>query len=494
MRIAIGGIEHESSNYSPVQTPLEEFYGHSRSSGTGELLQRSGEVNTIIDGFIRELRRQEVEMVPLVWRHAPSGNQPTRETHQAMKETLLAPLRQALPVDGVLLSLHGAYSAQGIDDADGDILQSVRQLVGPGCPVIAVHDLHCNIGKTMVDNATALIVEDTYPHVDMAERGMEAARMMVRTVRGEIRPTLAWRSIPLFWAAAKMISAEEPMSLIIDRLHDLEKQPGVLTASVGVGYQWADVNCAGASTLVVTDDDPGGARRKADDLARWIWERKEIWQRPPLSPGQALAQGEALGKYPIILADQADNPGGGAPSDGTEILRLFLQRRLQEAAVLYIVDPETVRIALRAGVGKQVDLEVGGKSHPLVGPPVPMRAEVVAVSDGRFVYDGPMFAGLEGDHGDSVLLRQEGVYVAVITLAHQPMDLAFTRELGLDCARMRYLCLKSTGHFRSGFEPIAGSIFNVDASSVFTQDFSKLPFKRLGRKIYPMQPEATFDI
>ena len=346
----------------------------------------------------------------------------------------------------------------------------------------------------MVDNATALIVEDTYPHVDMAERGVEAAHMMVRTVRGEIQPTLAWRSIPLFWAAAKMITAEEPMRLVIDRLHELERQPGVLTASVGVGYQWADVNCAGASTLVVTDNDPAGAQRRADDLARWIWERKETWQRKPLSPVRALAQGEALGKYPIILADQADNPGGGAPSDSTEILRLFLERRLQEAVVLHIVDPETVRTALRAGVGRRVEVEVGGKSHPLVGPPVPMRAEVVAVSNGRFVYDGPMFAGLGGDHGDSVLLRQDGVYVAVITLGHQPMDLAFSRELGLDCARMRYICVKSTGHFRSGFEPIAGSIFNVDASSVFTQDFSKLPFKRLGRKIYPMQPDATFEI
>ena len=162
--------------------------------------------------------------------------------------------------------------------------------------------------------------------------------------------------------------------------------------------------------------------------------------------------------------------------------------------MLHIVDPETVKTALRAGVGKRVDLEVGGKSHPLVGPPVPMRAEVVAASDGRFVYDGPMFAGLEGDHGDSVLLRQDGVYVAVISRADQPMDLAFSRGLGMDCARMRYICVKSTGHFRSGFKPIAGSIFNVDASSVFTQDFSKLPFKRLGRKIYPMQPEATFEI
>ncbi len=397
-------------------------------------------------------------------------------------------------MDGVLLSLHGAYSAQGIDDADGDILESVRQWVGPRCPVIAVHDLHCNIGKTMVDNATALIVEDTYPHVDMAERGMEAARMMVRTVRGEIHPTLGWRSIPLFWAAAKMITAEEPMSLAIDQLHDLEKKPGVLTASVGVGYQWADVNCAGTSTLVVTDNDPAGAQEKADDLARWIWARKELWQRQPLSPSQALARGEALGKFPIVLADQADNPGGGAPSDGTEILRLFLQRQLQDAAVLYIVDPETVRMACQAGVGRVVDLEVGGKSHPLVGPPVVMRAEVLAVSDGRFVYDGPMFAGLEGDHGDSVLLRQEGVYVVAITLAHQPIDLAFTRGLGLDCARMRYLCVKSTGHFRSGFGSVAGSIFNVDAASVFTQDFSKLPFKRLGRKIFPMQPETTFEI
>ncbi len=494
MRIAIGGIEHESSNYSPVETSLEAFYGHSRSSGTHELLQRSGEVNTVVDGFIKELRRQDVEMVPLIWCHAPSGAQPSEETHQALKESLLAPLRQASPVDGVLLSLHGAYSAQGIDDADGDVLKSVRELVGLRCPVIAVHDLHCNIGKTMVDNATALIVEDTYPHVDMAERAMEAARMMVRTVRGEIRPTLGWRSIPLFWAAAKMITAEEPMSLAIGQLHDLETKPGVLTASLGVGYQWADVNCAGTSTLAVTDNDPAGAQAKADDLARWIWARKELWQRQPLTPSQALARGEALGKFPIVLADQADNPGGGAPSDGTEILRLFLQRRLQDAAVLYIVDPETVRIARRAGVGQVVNLEVGGKSHPMMGPPVAMRAEVLAVSDGRFVYDGPMFAGLEGDHGDSVLLRQEGVYVVAITLAHQPIDLAFTRCLGLDCTRMRYLCVKSTGHFRSGFGPIAGSIFNVDAESVFTQDFSKLPFKRLGRKIYPMQPETTFEI
>ncbi|MCH2373565.1 MAG: M81 family metallopeptidase, partial [Planctomycetes bacterium] len=211
MRIAVGGIEHESSNFSPTETPLESFFHNTRCASTEELRKRSGEANTIIDGFIKGLRDQGEELVPLIWSHAGSGAQPTLETHEAIKGHLLDALRLQLPVDGILLSLHGAYSVQGLDDGDGDILEDVRKMVGPDCPIIAVHDLHCNIGETMVRNATALIVEDTYPHTDMAERGEEAAEMMVRTVRGEVKPTMGWRSLPLFCAAAHMISAEEPM-------------------------------------------------------------------------------------------------------------------------------------------------------------------------------------------------------------------------------------------------------------------------------------------
>ena len=157
---------------------------------------------------------------------------------------------------------------------------------------------------------------------------------------------------------------------------------------------------------------------------------------------------------------------------------MFIERGLQDAAVLYVRDRETVQTAKAAGVGATVDVEVGGKSHPLSAPPVPMKAEVLAVSDGRFIYDGPMWAGSEGNHGDSVLLKQDGIYVAVISEMYQPMDLAFPRSLGLDCRTLRYICVKSTGHFRSGFGPIAGSIFNVDALGVFTQDFAKLPWRR----------------
>jgi microcystin degradation protein MlrC len=492
MRIAIGGIQHESSDFSPVETPLSEFLADGRWFDAEMLRRRPGDTNTVIDGFIKGVRKHGVEMVPLFWTHAPSARQPTFETHQSLKARLLEPLRAALPVDGVLLSLHGGYSVQGLDDGDGDILKAVRQLVGPDCPIMAVHDPHCNVGPDMIENANALIIMDTYPHVDMAERAVEATALMVRTIRGEIRPTMAWCSLPMFWSASKMISAEEPIRSAYECVFEIERRPGVLVAGIGLGYQWADNPTAGASTIVVTDGNRQSAQETADELGHWLWERRADWQRQPMAPPAALDEGECIGRYPIILADQADNPGGGAPSDNTEILRLFIERDLQDAAVLYIRDRETVQTAKAAGVGARVDVEVGGKSHPLSAPPVPMQAEVLAVSDGRFIYDGPMWAGREGNHGDSVLLKQDGIYVAVISEMYQPMDLAFPRSLGLDCRTLRYICVKSTGHFRSGFGPIAGSIFNVDALGVFTQDFARLPFERLGRKIYPIDPDAAW--
>ena len=368
MRIPVGGIEHESSNFTPVETPLPLFLRQHHYWEGKSLAQRPGDTNTIVDGFLKGLRRQNAEVVPLIWAKAPSGRQPTLETHEELKKRLMERLRAALPVDGVLLSLHGAYSVQGLDDGDGDVLKAVRGTVGPDCPVISVHDLHSNIGPDMVHNATALIVEDTYPHVDMAERAMEAATMLVRTVRGEIRPTLGWRPIPLLWSAPHMITAEEPMSTAMRQVFDLEAETGVLTASLSVGYQWVDSDINGASTLVITDNDPAAAQQKADRLARWIWERRQTWICSPLAPADALDQGEAIGKYPIILADQSDNPGGGAPSDSTEILRLFMDMDLQDAAVLYMVDPQTVQEAKRAGVGNTVEVQVGGEIAPAVRP------------------------------------------------------------------------------------------------------------------------------
>jgi microcystin degradation protein MlrC len=199
-----------------------------------------------------------------------------------------------------------------------------------------------------------------------------------------------------------------------------------------------------------------------------------------------LRQGEALGKYPIILADHADNTGGGAAGDSTEILRTFLDRKLHDSVILYIVDPDVVKQAHAAGVGSVIDVDVGGKSDPVQGPPVPMRATVRAVSEGEFTYDGPMYAGLTGNMGRSAWIEQEGVSVVVVTAHEQPLGPAFARTLGIDCPAMKYIAVKSAVHFRSGFERFAGSIYNVDARAIHTHDFASLAYRKRPRPMYPV--------
>ena len=495
MRIAVGGIEHETCGFAATDPTAgaTTLMTVARTLKYGDELRPLGDANMIVDGLVRGVRETEHELVPLLWIDANTSPPVTRVSLELAIEDLLDRLRGALPVDGVLLSLHGAFAAEGLDDADGEILSRIRRLVGPDVPIMAVHDLHCNITPVMEQAADVLVVERSYPHIDMAERAVHAAHIMSRTVKGEVRPAMAVRYLPLLWSAAKMIDSELPMSEAVQKVRELDRRPGVLSVSIGVGYQWIDNPTVGTSVIIVTDGDEALAQRCADELGRWVWDRRSQWQREPLLPETALAQGEKAGRYPIVFAEQGDNTGGGAAGDATEMLRLFIQRRLIPSAVLYMVDPVVAAQAVSAGVGAKIDIQVGGKFQALTGPPVPMRARVRAVTNGRFTYDGPMWTGVIGEMGPSAWLEQDDVHVVVITDRHQPIDLAFCRSLGLDCRQMRYLAVKSTGHFRSGFAPIAGSIFNVDTASTLSHDFRRLPYTRLGRKMYPIDPNVQLD-
>src|SRR5207249_2353083 len=174
-----------------------------------------------------------------------------------------------------------------------------------------------------------------------------------------------------------------------------------------------------------------------------------------------------------------------APGDSTEVLRTFLELKLRDALILYLVDPESVQQAQAAGVGSRIAMKLGGKSDPIQGAPVDLEVEVVALSDGRFTYDGPMYGGLTGDLGPSAWLRHEGVNVVAVSVRMQPLDQAFARSLGIDCAAMRHIALKSAVHFRSGFERLGGSIYNINAQAIHTHDFSQLPYRRR-RPMYPL--------
>ena len=491
MRIAIGGISHETSTFAKTRTTIADF-----ESGFGlfrglEIIDRFTGANICTGGFIDGAKKHGFTLVPLLWGFAYPSGLIVRDDYETLKAEFLRRLAEAEaadgPVDGVLLDLHGAMVVEGIDDGDGDFIAAVRAFVGPDRPVIVTQDLHGNHTQRRVDQADAIIGFDTYPHVDMAERGREAADLMIAMLRGEVRPRMALRQLPLFWNTPTQVTAHPPMNEVLRRVHELESRPGVLSVTVATGFPWADVPDVGASVIAVADRDQSLARATADELGDWIWENRRRWYHPPISVREALRRGEAAGKYPIILADHADNTGGGSPGDSTEVLRTFVELGLKDAVILYIVDPEVVAQAQAAGVGKRIDVEVGGKSDPVQGPPVRMQPEVLAVSNGDFTYDGPMYAGLTGNMGPSVWLRQAGVSVVVVTAREQPLGPAFARTLGINCATMKYIAVKSAAHFRASFEPIAGTIINVDAAAIHTHEFGKLRYHKRRRDVFPIE-------
>ncbi len=497
MRIAIGGVSHETSTFAKTPTTLADFENGFGLYRGPQIIERFRGTNICTGGFLDGAKKHGFEPVPLLWTFAYPSGLIERAAYETLKTEFIVRLQQAddmdEKLDGVLLDLHGAMVVEGIEDGDGDFIESVRNAIGPDRPIVVTQDLHDNHTQRRVDAADAIVGFDTYPHVDMAERGREAADIMVATLRKAVRPVTALNQIPLFWSAACQVTAHPPMNEAIARVHEIERREGIISVTLATGFPWADVPQVGASVIVVADGDRTLAQKTADELADWIWQRRETWYRPPLTTREALDAGHQLGRFPIILADQADNTGGGAPGDSTEVLQTFLELGLQDALVLYIVDPEVAEQAHAAGAGKRISAKVGGKSDPLQGPPVEIEAEVVAVTDGRFKYDGPMYAGLTGNMGRSAWLRAGGVNIVVVHKREQPLDTAFARSLGIDCAAMRYIAVKSAVHFRSGFEQLAGSIHNINARAIHSHDFRQLDYRRPPRPLYPIADQSRKD-
>ena len=483
MRVAIGGISHESSTFTNVATTLDSFRERSYLHGA-EIVERFTGVNSPIGGFLEGAEVHGFEAVPTMLAEAfPSAPTP-RPIFDGLVGELVDGIEAAGAIDGVLLELHGAMVAEGIDDAEGHILAAVRRLVGPDMPIVGQLDIHSNVSQAMIEAADVLIGRETYPEIDMAPRGRECADVLVRMVREGLRPTMALHQLPLVWGM-NQVTAHPPMRQAIEYLHRIEARSSVICGSIATCFPLADIPDMGASVYIATDNDPALAQSCADELAAWLWERRADWQLAMPSTAEALQEAAGTGSFPVIFADRNDNTGGGSPGDSTGLLRTFLAADLQDACVLYIVDPAAVAACHQAGVGAVIDLEVGGKASPLQGEPCSMQAEVVALTDGRFRYDGPMYAGLDGTMGPSAHIRQGGVHVLLVNKREQPFCTAFSRTLGLDPKQMRYIGIKSAAHFRAGFESWAGQIQVISEPSVHDPADAKLAFKRLGRKLYP---------
>ena len=268
MRIATGGVMHETSTFAAGTTTLRDFEGGKGLVRGAAMLDLFRGANFCGGGFLEGAEKHGFELAPLLWTFATPSALIERATYDGLKEEFLDGLRRERDrgIDGVLLDLHGAMVVDGIEDADADFMAAVREVVGEKMPVIVATDLHSNHSSARIAAATAIVGYDTYPHVDMAERGREAADLIVRTIRGEVHPVGAIRTIPLIWAAERQVTAHPPMSEAMEQVFAAERRPGILTITLATGFPWADVPNMGASVMVFADGDQALAQRTADEL------------------------------------------------------------------------------------------------------------------------------------------------------------------------------------------------------------------------------------
>ena len=485
MRIATGCIGHETNTFSPVPTTIDSF---SRMVGD-EIPKNFGNTSTVTGGIIDAADELKVELVPLLWSFATPSRKVEQDAYDALKSEFLNLLSGAGEIDGVVLDLHGAMVTEDIEDAEADLISGVREIVGSR-PIVVTFDLHANITPETVKYPDVIIGFDTYPHVDTYERGVEAVEVIHKTVQGEIKPTMAYRQLPLLTSPPAQCTMRPPASDLVKRLHQLESEDGVVTATLSLGFPFADIHEAGVSVLVTTDGNRELTRKKADEFAQHIWSIRENFRTNLVSIEVAIEHANNSSGQPIVLAEGADNPGGGGPCDGTFILRAFVEADVRDAVVAIIADPESVAQAIEAGVGNRVTLNVGGKTDDMHGDPATLEAYVKTISDGVYLRKGPMARRATDRMGRTVVIKTGGVEVILTEERSQPLDAEVLRSVGIEPRDRKLIALKSAVHYRADYTPIAHEILEVDTPGVHSPNLMNFRYENLRRPIYPLDPNA----
>ena len=491
MRIAIGQISHETNTMFGPPTPVTEFQRQGWETGQ-EIIERRKGVRSYLGGMIDAGEALGVEIVPTFSAQAHPSGTIEREAFDLMLGNLLDGLKAAGDVDTICLALHGAGSAEGVDDIEGTILAAVRELIGPDKPLIGTLDLHCHSTDAMIENATALLTVHEYPHVDGYERGYEAVELAVKTVRGEVRPVMHSTVLPMM--IAPVTSFHGPAREINELCWEWEAKPGVIDVAFIHGYPHSDVPVVSTSVMATVDGDPDLARQATEAVAKRIWEMRDQFLSELPQPEEAIRQALAVEGGPVVIAEVSDNPGGGSPGDGTHLLRAMLEAKLTNAAFGFVYDPETAQQAHKAGPGATIDVKIGGKTDPpMLGAPIEARAYVKSVTDGQFITQSPMGRGGQRDLGLMARLVVDDVDIIVGSESSQTIDAELFLLHGIDISRYKIIALKSQNHFRAAFEPLAAEIIRTDPPGWTTSNLNQLEFERVRRPIWPLNREVNYD-
>ncbi|MDQ1446072.1 MAG: hypothetical protein QOI20_2536 [Acidimicrobiaceae bacterium] len=479
MRVAIGGIWHETNTFASTVTTERDFRRYQLAEGEG--LRAYAGVRNEIGGFLAAAAdaAHGFEVVPTLFAAAVPSGLVERAAYDALKGRLLGRLVDAAadggPVDAVLLALHGAMVVAGIEDPEADLVAAVRAVVGD-VPVVATLDFHANVSLELFESTDALLGYDTYPHVDPYDRAVEAGRLVAAMVERAARPAKSFRKLALVTPPLAQETSVSPMADVTAEMWRREAADGMACITTSPGFAYADVARLGFSVAAYAWSGQAAADEAADAVAQAAWDRRYLFTVDHLDPADAVVQAMAEAAGPVVLVDVADNIGGGSPGDGTVLLAELLTRRAQ-GAVVVVADPEAVTAALAAGVGATVDLMVGGKIDRRHGDPVPMRATVCSVSAGEYVHSGSYMTGQHVSMGRTAVVRSGGVEVVLTERATMPFDTEQLRSQGIQPEACRIIVAKAAIAWRAAYGQMAVRAIAVNTPGVCTNDLSELGYR-----------------
>jgi len=489
MRLFSATIATETNTFSPLPTSIEGFK-ESVFLRPGEHPDDAPRMCTA-PLFVTRQRaaRDGFTLIEGSCFAASPAGRVNRADYEFMRDEVLAQLRDAMPLDGVLFGLHGAMVAHGYDDVEGDLIERARAIVGKDCVIGVEHDPHCHMTLKRLRHTDIMICYKEYPHTDVSERAEDLLTLVLRTLRGEIKPVMS------FYDCRQIGSYPTTLPLMrgfVDRMTALEGKDDILSVSAVHCFPYADVEELSGGILVVAN----GNKAKADALATRLGEEfvsmrgKTMPQFLSVAEGVKAAIAEPAG--PVVIADPADNAGGGAPSDNTTILRELVEMKVDSAALGPLWDPIAVRLCFDAGLGAQIPLRIGGKIGPDSGQPLDASVEVTALTRDCWQTFGPTQVPL----GDCAAVRIGGVEVVLISNRTQALGLELFSNVGINPLQRKILVVKSTNHFMASFGLIAKRVIYVESDAPLARDYRKIAYTKVKRPIWPLDeithPGLTF--
>ena len=485
-RVALGGIFVECNQFGGEPADRARFEQYELRRGSSVLQQDQGAVGGMLD----VLRGRAACVLPLLVTSTCSAGPVTTECYRELKRELLDDLRRALPIDGVLLALHGSGVVEGLGDLEGDLLRSVREVVGDRVPVVATLDLHAHVTPAMVENADALIAWETYPHKDAYTTGQRGAKMLLGILDGKFRPAMVMAKVPVLTSGCLgHTEGDGPFADLMRFAKSHEGRDGVLSAGVFLVHPYLDLPDLGSGGLVITDGDMEQAARLAEEIARRYWDRRHDLEPQLHTPAEAIRLGLELDGGPVLLVETADCAGGGAAGDSVATLKALLECAGAEPSLAVVVDPSAAAMCHAAGLGADVSLELGHHLDPQWGQPIHVTGRVESLGDGRFQYSGGIWEQTWASMGPSAVLRVGSVRVLIMSQATYDWADEQFRSMGLDPRQAKFVVVKNPMNYRFSYAGLARASFVLDTPGPTPATLRHVQYRQMKRPYFPADAE-----